>query len=82
MLDQNGEEMTEVGYTGDPFRVSIYETNGMFINAPEITFTPGYFNSWVAILTIIRFWCGRFQWSSPPEHWLLPAHCVPDLFWN
>lgn len=43
MLDQNGEEMTEVGYTGDPFRVSIYETNGMFINAPEITFTPGSF---------------------------------------
>ena len=41
MLDQNGDEMTEVGYTGDPFRVSIYETNGMFINAPEVTFTPG-----------------------------------------
>ncbi|CBY18098.1 unnamed protein product [Oikopleura dioica] len=41
MLDQDGEEMTEVGYTGDPFRVSIYETNGMFINAPETTFTPG-----------------------------------------
>ncbi|CAG5091675.1 Oidioi.mRNA.OKI2018_I69.PAR.g13192.t1.cds [Oikopleura dioica] len=41
MLDENGEEMTDVGYTGDPFRVSIYETNGMFIDAPEVTFTPG-----------------------------------------
>ena len=41
MLDENGEEMTDVGYAGDPFRVSIYETNGMFIDAPEVTFTPG-----------------------------------------
>lgn len=41
MLDENGEEMTDVGYAGDPFRVSIYEANGMVIDAPEVTFTPG-----------------------------------------
>ena len=84
MLDENGEEMTDVGYAGDPFRVSIYETNGMFIDAPEVTFTPGKLESSILSMQLIfiRIWYRRFQRTATGKHWFIPTNCLLDVLWN
>lgn len=41
MLDRDGVQMENVGYSGDPWRVFINETNGEYIDTMEVAFTPG-----------------------------------------